>query len=186
MLGKMVIFKNLKRLEINLVKDPSFEIGNHNFKKSIGAFFHIVENRSRIQGNFVGRLAINTRSYLASGVTQSNIKQVISDQNVLNNLMAAKRMNGTKQIILSLSMYSQLESCYFTKDDFQWGASLVIEFHDGTTLKLIHSFDTSNRHWQGSLITACLSKWSQIKSIQIVAQMNAKSCVSLWDGIVLH
>lgn len=144
-----------------------------------------MENPSKLEGSFVGRLVISTRSYLAKGVTKSHIKQVINDKNVLDRLISSKQMEGSNEILLSLSVYSQLESCYFTKDGFQWGAVLLMEFEDGSSMKLDYSFDTSNRHWQGVLITACLSKWSKLKSLQIVAQMSAKSCVSLWDGVVL-
>lgn len=128
-------------------------------------------------------MVINTRSYLANGVTQSSIKQVINDEKILEDIMIAKRKDN--EIMLSLSIYSLLESCYFTVDDFEWGAYLLIEFQDGSFLKSDHTFDTSNRNWQGALITCCLSKWSKLESIQIVAFNSAKSCISLWDGLVL-
>ena len=69
--------------------------------------------------------------------------------------------------------------------DFEWGVYLLIEFQDGSIMKLMHSFDTSSKEWQGSLMTACLSKWTKLTSVKIVAHMAAKSCVSLWDGFVL-
>lgn len=170
-------------LGINLINDPSFEYGNHNFKPSIGTSFHVVESHSTIEGNFVGRMVINTRSYISNGVRHSSIKNVINDKKLLDRIMLANRKED--EILLSLSLYSQFESCYFTQDDFRWGAFLMIDFQDGSNLKVEHSFDTSNRHWQGALITACLSKWSKLKSIQIVAHMSAKSCITLWDAIVL-
>lgn len=170
-------------LGVNIINDPSFEFGNHNFKPSMGTFFHLVERHSTIVGEFVGRMVIKTRSYISNGVSQSSIKQVIKDDKFLEMIMHEKMKE--KEILLSLSLYSQLESCYFTNDDFRWGTYLLIEFQDGSHLKQDHYFDTSSSNWQGALITACLTKWSKLKSIQIVAYMSAKSCVSLWDGFVL-
>ena len=177
---KIVSSLFLNILEVNLLQNPSFEIAQSNFKPSLGAMFHVVESTSTIEGNFVGRLVIRTRSYLARTVTKNSFEQSIVDPNTLRKLIKKPDEN-----IVSFSLYSKLESCFFSKDDFEWGAYLWIQFTDGSSMQLEHEFDTSNIQWQGALITACLSKWSKIKEIKVVAHLAAKSCASLWDGFVL-
>ena len=152
--------------------------------------FHMIESETTMDGRFVGRTQVSTRSYLSRSVTQTVIQQEIPGTKVYDYLeqqctnQSLHHPCSSRPRTLSFAAHSKLEGAHFTPDLY-WGVELWIKLTDGTVYKEKGDFDRSNPEWQISVVQICVSDRAQIASVRALGTFGAVRGAVLWDDWVL-
>jgi hypothetical protein len=153
-------------------------MGHLHYSSSVGGIFHIIESNSNIDGSFVGRTQILTRSYISYTPTKVWLSQDVEAKDIY------ARLGDLNPKAVSLSIYSLLESTHY-RPGFKWGIRLIIFFTNGQKMSEDFEFNPSSTDWQHGTVTVCLSTWANIEKARAVALFEGYRGVALWDAFTL-
>lgn len=142
-----------------------------------------------MDGRFVGRTQISTKSYMSPTVTETRLYQELSGKRLSRVLQCAP--GSSCQRTLTLTAYAKLEAMHVLPGS-RWTISLAVETESedkngqAAVFTDERSFDFGTRDWQSASVRVCLAPSTVVKRVRVQGSLDGFRGSALWDQWVLR